>query len=126
MQLRSSIPFNLITVAEELKRIRHKTDFSVETDENPTVFIELDITYWRFKKNWRDAQPEDASEEEPTDPAAAGNNDAALNRLPDLLQQMVDRGNGNSTAINTGTRDPATPTALRWNPSALPEAIKDR
>eukprot|EP00536_Pseudo-nitzschia_multiseries_P011645 jgi/Psemu1/29538/gm1.29538_g len=43
------------------KRMRYKTDFDAaakhvirtNTDDEPTVIIEITITHWRFKKNWR-------------------------------------------------------------------------
>eukprot|EP00536_Pseudo-nitzschia_multiseries_P013371 jgi/Psemu1/35057/gm1.35057_g len=124
------------------KRMRYKTEFDAaakhairtNTDDEPIVLIEITITHWRFKKNWRPDlfmeaytgdPPSDDEVAIPDTPAAtaATVSPTEMGQLTTLLQQLVNNGNSNNNN-NAGANHQAT-LDLPWNPATLPPPVKD-
>eukprot|EP00536_Pseudo-nitzschia_multiseries_P018659 jgi/Psemu1/56647/gm1.56647_g len=122
------------------KRMRYKTDFDAaakhairtNTDDEPIVLIEITITHWRFKKNWRPdlfmeaytgEPPSDDEVDVPDTPAAtaATVSPTEMGQLTTLLQQLVNNGNNNNNnATNNNTGANHQSLDLPWNPATLP------
>eukprot|EP00536_Pseudo-nitzschia_multiseries_P016879 jgi/Psemu1/48209/gm1.48209_g len=131
------------------KRMRYKTEFDAaakhairtNTDDEPIVLIEITITHWRFKKNWRPDlfmeaytgdPPSDDEADVPDTPAATAPPAATaatvspteMGQITTLLQQLVNNGNSNNNN-NAGANHQAS-LDLPWNPATLPPPVKDR
>eukprot|EP00536_Pseudo-nitzschia_multiseries_P008693 jgi/Psemu1/21143/gm1.21143_g len=125
------------------KRMRYKTEFDAaakhairtNTDDEPIVLIEITITHWRFKKNWRPDlfmeaytgdPPSDDEVAIPDTPAAtvATVSPTEMGQITTLLQQLVNNGNSNNNN-NAGANHQAT-LDLPWNPATLPPPVKER
>eukprot|EP00536_Pseudo-nitzschia_multiseries_P019161 jgi/Psemu1/59264/gm1.59264_g len=125
------------------KRMRYKTEFDAaakhairtNTDDEPIVLIEITITHWRFKKNWRPDlfmeaytgdPPSDDEVAVPDTPAAtvATVSPTEMGQITTLLQQLVNNGNSNNNN-NAGANHQAT-LDLPWNPATLPPPVKER
>eukprot|EP00536_Pseudo-nitzschia_multiseries_P014515 jgi/Psemu1/39020/gm1.39020_g len=114
------------------------------TDDEPIVLIEITITHWRFKKNWRPDlfmeaytgdPPSDDEVDVPDTPAATAPPAATaatvspteMGQLTTLLQQLVNNGNNNNNnATNNNTGANHQPLDLPWNPATLPPPVKER
>eukprot|EP00536_Pseudo-nitzschia_multiseries_P018307 jgi/Psemu1/55016/gm1.55016_g len=115
------------------KRMRYKTDFDAaakhaiwtNTDNEPTVLIEITITHWRFKKNWcPDLFMEAYTGDPPSDDEVViADTPTEMGQLTTLLQQLVNNGNNNNN--NASANQQAT-LSLPWNPATLPPPVKER
>eukprot|EP00536_Pseudo-nitzschia_multiseries_P010918 jgi/Psemu1/27387/gm1.27387_g len=95
------------------KRMRRKPEFDAaakhviqtNTDEEPTVFIELTITHWRFRPNWNASlfnKYEDQSVIIPSSPATIPSNTSKDNVLPSSFLNLF---------MQAFTGDPPSTTA---------------
>eukprot|EP00536_Pseudo-nitzschia_multiseries_P018061 jgi/Psemu1/53928/gm1.53928_g len=141
------------------KRMRYKTEFDAaakhaiqtNTDEEPTVVIELTITHWRFTKKWRsdlfmeaytrdpptnDEDNDDdanevlslqheANDEETQETSQTRTYDAKMMELLEGQRALFEKLSEtaiHSGARNNGANNQAT-LALPWNPGTLPSTM---
>eukprot|EP00536_Pseudo-nitzschia_multiseries_P019694 jgi/Psemu1/62412/gm1.62412_g len=125
-------------------RMRYKTGFDAaakhairtNTDEEPTVVIELTITHWKLKKKWRpdlfmeaytgDPPSDDEDNVLETDTPAETDPPTNMGQLTTLLQQLVNNGNNNNNNNNNAGANYQATLDLPWNPATLPPPVKER